>query len=101
MPADVQIRSLLLFTYFGAGSGGSASNPAQLLALIVTRKRKRPTKSATPELFHVTWVNACNSQDFYCTSILTVALRTLTLQADFIFLRTKGLLTIFQDFSAK
>lgn len=32
MPADVRVQTFLLFMYFSAGNGGSAINPAQLLA---------------------------------------------------------------------
>ena len=36
MPVDVRVPSFLLFSYFSACNSGSAINPAQLLALIVT-----------------------------------------------------------------
>ena len=32
MPADVRVRSFLLFIYFSAGNGGSGTYPAQRLA---------------------------------------------------------------------
>ena len=32
MPVEVRVSNFELFTYISAGSGGSATNPAQLLA---------------------------------------------------------------------
>ena len=44
MQADLQSPSFLLFNYFSAGNGGSAANPAQLLALTVSGKHTKPDK---------------------------------------------------------
>jgi len=43
--AFLRVQSFLLFSYFSAGNGGSASNLAQLLALAVSSKFKNPRQS--------------------------------------------------------